>query len=564
MKALNLACIFALFVGGLFLTTYSRASIETPRAQQGTNSLDQYEVILLADIDPTIITDEKARAALANAYSRLQALAFDKKLRIAYASAYIGRNLPADVLRKGRDNILVAAPTYSYKQVGTVFKKVEVRTTIIFTDLQSLQAVDKREAVARHPDWSLAFAEGMITCFENFVADHPGYNIYKTRVYKNSLMEMPPREVLLGKYRTSKDPHPLEGLWRIDNESHFGKFEIFIVTQTNEKGERYLSGAVTDGMFSGRTAKQLFLTFEVDEKDGVRSGLISEDNLAINYLAKVRQVDDTLVIDVVDSIWKSLPSVVLRRPAGWVSLSPQPVAHEQPKSPKPPESASSGNEKNSETSSGSGFLVTRSGVVATNFHVIDGATKIYVTLPGIGTRMEADVLASDQRNDLALLKIRAFPSEKLDGKLPFYIKGTQSVQVGAKVFTIGYPLSVFLGSKPKFSDGTVSSITGPLDDPRLIQMSASIQPGNSGGPLFNTLGEVVGIVVASANARIFYEELGVIPQNVNFAVKSDYLLSLLYSEKIRVDQEFEASKWNGSLEELAERLTRFCARISVE
>ena len=123
---------------------------------------------------------------------------------------------------------------------------------------------------------------------------------------------------------------------------------------------------------------------------------------------------------------------------------------------------------------------------------------------------------------------------------------------------------MFLGNKPKFSDGTISAITGPQDDPRLIQMNASIQPGNSGGPLFNTSGQIVGVVVASANAKVFFEELGVIPQNINFAVKSDYLLSLLFSEKMKIDSEFDGSEWKGSVEELAEILTKFCARISVE
>ena len=95
-------------------------------------------------------------------------------------------------------------------------------------------------------------------------------------------------------------------------------------------------------------------------------------------------------------------------------------------------------------------------------------------------------------------------------------------------------------------------------------MNASIQPGNSGGPLFNTSGQIVGVVVASANAKVFFEELGVIPQNINFAVKSDYLLSLLFSEKMKIDSEFDGSEWKGSVEELAEILTKFCARISVE
>lgn len=93
--------------------------------------------------------------------------------------------------------------------------------------------------------------------------------------------------------------------------------------------------------------------------------------------------------------------------------------------------------------------------------------------------------------------------------------------------TIGYPLQSILGSNPKFSEGVVASGTGFQDDPRSLQISAEIEPGSSGGPLFNSEGDIVGIVVATLDAAKLYAVAGAFPQNVNWAIKSDYLLNLI-------------------------------------
>jgi len=308
---------------------------------------------------------------------------------------------------------------------------------------------------------------------------------------------------------------------------------------------------------------RVFLSFNAEEKNGYRSGVISEENLALNYVARVRHVEGALIVEIEDVLWKTLPNVLLRRPPSWAAMQ-HPTAATATQSPDPSPSRVEEVTSARPQSSGSGFLVSRSGIVATNYHVIEGSNRIYVTLPAVGRMLEADVLAADSRNDLALLKIRDFPSGSFSDYLPFAIKSSSGLQVGSRVFTIGFPLSDFLGVKPKFTDGTVSAITGYLDDPRLIQMTASIQPGSSGGPLFNASGEVVGVVVASANSKLVYEAMGVMPQNVNFAIKSDYLLSLLYSERIRPEQEFTAMKWTGSMEDLVDLLTRYSAKITVE
>lgn len=537
------------------------AGIEAPPAP--SSQLEMFRVLVVADGEQ-VARDEKTRAALASAYSRLQSLAFDKQLKVVLASSYLSRATTVDVLTTGRDNILLATPSYAYRQVGTVFKKWEVTTTIIFSDLMTFQPVKKLEATSRHQDWSQAFADGMIECFARLTSEYPGFNYYKTRTFKNSLLDGPSREALISRLRESTAPHPLEGPWRVINDSHFGKFEIFVTQERNAAGEIFLAGTIVDPMYSGRTVRRLFLSMDLEPKGSQRSGLASEESLAINYAAKVRVQDGSLIVDLEDIFWKNLPPVVLARPTGWnPSVVPSQSAERRVAS-VPSASKAEPEADVVARSSGSGFLVSRNGVVATNYHVIEGAKRILVSLPDFAPGLEADVLAVDSRNDLALVKIRLFPKHLFEDRLPYTIRSTQAVQAGARVFTIGYPLSSFLGSKPKFSDGSISSVTGPSDDPRLLQMTASIQPGNSGGPLFNNTGDIVGVVVASANAKVFFEELGVIPQNVNFAVKSDLLLGLLFSEKIRPEIEGKQNGTGASLEEIAEKLSRYCARLTIE
>jgi len=87
-------------------------------------------------------------------------------------------------------------------------------------------------------------------------------------------------------------------------------------------------------------------------------------------------------------------------------------------------------------------------------------------------------------------------------------------------------LTPILGSNPKFSEGVVSSKSGWQDDPRSLQISAQVQPGSSGSPLLDGDGNIIGVVVATLDAAKVYQIASAIPQNVNFAIKSDYLLNL--------------------------------------
>jgi S1-C subfamily serine protease len=174
---------------------------------------------------------------------------------------------------------------------------------------------------------------------------------------------------------------------------------------------------------------------------------------------------------------------------------------------------------------GSGFIVNEDGLVVTNYHVIKGKENIKVYLPYEGLQLKAELLLKDDNNDIAILRMDSYPRNRVS--IPYGLGHSYDIKVGQDVFTVGFPLGEILGQHSKLSSGKVNSLYGVLDNPTLIQISNPIQPGNSGGALFNRKGEIIGIVISSLNANYFYESANVIPQNVNFAVKVDYLNALI-------------------------------------
>lgn len=172
---------------------------------------------------------------------------------------------------------------------------------------------------------------------------------------------------------------------------------------------------------------------------------------------------------------------------------------------------------------GTGFFITHDLVVTSN-HVVDNAKTIEIKNTN-GLKAAATVVAKDPANDLALLQV-----SKLEAPVkPLPMASYGSPKDGDSVYTVGFPLPNLLGAKPKLSEGIINSITGIQDDARVLQISIPIQPGNSGGPLINTKGQVVGIVTASVNPYKALLLTGTFPQNVNFAMKINYVDNLVYT-----------------------------------
>jgi TPR repeat protein len=159
---------------------------------------------------------------------------------------------------------------------------------------------------------------------------------------------------------------------------------------------------------------------------------------------------------------------------------------------------------------GTGFFLSTDGVVVTNHHVIASGNRFEIYLPGSATT-PARVLRTDPVNDVAILKA------DIQSK-PIPITPSFTLNRGEEVLTLGYPAPTVQGAQQKATFGRINATSGVQDDVRFVQIDTPIQPGNSGGPLLNTRGEVVGIITAKLRGEF---------QNVNYALKVDYLHPLL-------------------------------------
>ena len=170
--------------------------------------------------------------------------------------------------------------------------------------------------------------------------------------------------------------------------------------------------------------------------------------------------------------------------------------------------------------SGTGFFISNDGYLISNNHVVVGANQVrLVTRAGL---ISAKVVKVDAANDLALLK-----AEGRFAALP--VAASRGVKLGGTVATVGFPNIGLQGFAPKLAKGEIAALSGAGDDARYFQISVPVQPGNSGGALVDERGNVVGVVSAKLNASAALALSGTLPENVNYAVKSSYLLSFLES-----------------------------------
>lgn len=168
------------------------------------------------------------------------------------------------------------------------------------------------------------------------------------------------------------------------------------------------------------------------------------------------------------------------------------------------------------SSTGSGFRVAR-GAIVTNHHVIDGCSRLLVN----GTA--AQLRGSDARSDLALLAVTLpGPSARMR---------TQRAAVGEPVAVAGYPLRGLL-SGFNLTTGTLSSLSGLGGDTHYLQVTAPVQPGNSGGPMLDSAGNLMGVVVSKLDAIKLAKVTGDIPQNVNFAINVNVLRSFMDANSV--------------------------------
>jgi S1-C subfamily serine protease len=210
------------------------------------------------------------------------------------------------------------------------------------------------------------------------------------------------------------------------------------------------------------------------------------------------------------------------RAAGVPAKTAAATGRDAPSGSAPPDARRDGKSGPRPVSEGSGFVVSDGGHVLTNNHVVAGCSSIHTRLPD-GTDLVASVLAHDKINDLALLVLPTQPTQVAS------FRSGKVVRQGEPVVAVGFPLAPVLASGPNVATGSVAALAGAFDDSRYLQFSAPTQPGNSGGPLFDSAGNVVGVVNAKLDTATMVRAFGDFPENVNFAIKN--AVSTTFMEK---------------------------------
>jgi serine protease Do len=203
-----------------------------------------------------------------------------------------------------------------------------------------------------------------------------------------------------------------------------------------------------------------------------------------------------------------------------------------------------------EAISGTAFFVSKEGKALTNAHVVDGCRQISVNTEG--QSIAAKILAKDERNDLALLATDLRPPRAANWRL--------QVRQGEDIAVYGFPLTGVLASGGNVATGNITALAGLADDSRFLQISAPVQPGNSGGPLLDRNGAVVGIVVAKINALEIASATGDIPQNVNFAIKASVATAFLDAQRVAHGE--SAGVGALSTPDIAERAKSFTVQVT--
>jgi S1-C subfamily serine protease len=212
------------------------------------------------------------------------------------------------------------------------------------------------------------------------------------------------------------------------------------------------------------------------------------------------------------------------------------VTLSKPVAPAPAAPNSQPRQSKSVAQTGTGFVISSNGHVVTNHHVIDGCGEITGNLSGEAP-VNLRLVSSDERNDLALLQAPS-PFKEIA------VIRMNAVRTGDGVVAIGYPYHGLLTSDFTVTTGIVSSLSGVRNDTRFLQISAAVQPGNSGGPLLDFGGAVVGVVSGKLDAIKVARATGNIPENINFAIKTGALRDFLDNSAVmyRVTDRLELNK----------------------
>lgn len=287
-------------------------------------------------------------------------------------------------------------------------------------------------------------------------------------------------------------------------------------------------------------------------------GVIKNSKMALKYNMKAAKQGDALAQSNIGSLyykgqgvrknyifayaWYSLATSNGDDQTGMVDklesiMTPNQIAIAQNYNPLKQESVKNKNSNLPQKSMGTGFFVNSS-IILTNHHVVKDCKNIEIIHKNYNTK--AEIVAGDSRNDLAILRASKENANSLrfrDGK---------GIRIGEEIIVLGYPLGKLLGSNIKITTGDVSSLNGLVDDTTNMQITAPVQPGNSGGPLLDTAGNIVGVIYS----RIDKTLTGRSVQNVNLAIKS--YVAQIFLDTNNIDYSVDISKGKKDVADIVE------------
>ncbi len=243
---------------------------------------------------------------------------------------------------------------------------------------------------------------------------------------------------------------------------------------------------------------------------------------------------------------RSLPDVAATEPqlrAAAPVAPPQQASLEAPRATAPA----------TVTVTGSAFFVSTDGDLITNNHVVKGCAS--ATITGRGS---AHLVAKDAKNDLALVRLDSKPA----GAVRTAAFRTAPMQLGEAVYVLGFPYAGALDNGVNFTNGMVSSVAGMDNDTTRFQMTAAVQPGNSGGPVLDGSGNLLGVTVARMNDIAALEVTHTVPQSVNFGIKGDIAASFLRVNGIEPRTSADAAPLPGT--QIAAAGKAFTAQVMCE
>ena len=330
------------------------------------------------------------------------------------------------------------------------------------------------------------------------------------------------------------------GEWKFADHTRKGFFKgTTIISDPNKKNQTrkviskkdYLKISFQEQTIENRKLLQKILKkmgYYKSEIDGLYGkGTLSALNLFAQTHLKIDHIKNAAAAnEVIDAVLTNTPSKNdtdnVQKPNKSFRNSAPKTEQSKPGSKSKP-SIKNMTQEFIKVASGTGFYVSNNGHIITNEHVINGCNLVKVHVDG--QTINARKIATDPQNDLALLKVEHQP--------PFVFALSSSGAFPLQdIIVAGYPFGERVSSSVKFTKGIVSSLAGLGNNYSEMQIDAALQPGNSGGPIVDENGNVIGVAVAKLDMKKIFKDYGVIPENTNFGVKVSVVKNLLQGNAV--------------------------------